>query len=194
MPDPFLQSVVQPEIRHLQFDFLRATEMAALNSIAWIGKGQKEAADAAACDAIRGMFDAMPMRGEVIVGEGIKDQAPGLFSGERVGQWQPWRPRVDIAVDPLDGTTNLSKGLPNAISCIAAAIRADDDQPALQDVPAFYMKKLAYPAVVRQAWIADPSLPLDIRAPLTDVIQLTARLLGKQVRDVVVMVLDRARN
>jgi len=181
-------------IRNMQFDFLRATEMAALNAISWIGKGEKEAADAAACDAIRGMFDAMEMRGSVVIGEGIKDQAPGLFAGERVGQWGDDSPRIDIAVDPLDGTTNLSKGLPNVISCVAAALRSDERVPALQYVPAFYMKKLAYPAVVRQAWVNDPKLPLDIKAPLPEVIALTAKVLGKRVPDVVVMVLDRPRN
>ena len=71
-----------------ELDFLRATEIAALNCMQWIGKGDKEAADAAACDAIRGMFDLMDIRGEVVIGEGIKDEAPGLFKGERVGTWR----------------------------------------------------------------------------------------------------------
>lgn len=181
-------------VRLLQFDFVRATEMAALNCLSWIGKGDKESADAAACDAIRGMFDVMDIRGEIIIGEGIKDEAPGLFAGERLGRWRPGTPRVDIAIDPLDGTTNFSKGLPNAISCIAVAVREDENTPALQFVPAFYMKKLAYPPVVRKAWIKDPGLPLDINAPMKEVIALTARLLEKNVRDVVVIVLDRPRN
>src|SRR6478609_1057452 len=89
-----------------EFDFLRATEIAALNCMQWIGKGSKEAADAAACDAIRGMFDIMDIRGEVVIGEGIKDKAPGLFKGERVGMWREGSPRFDIALDPIDGTTN----------------------------------------------------------------------------------------
>lgn len=182
------------EIRLVQFEFLRATEMAAINCYSWIGKGDKESADAAACDAIRGMFDLMDIRGEIAIGEGIKDRAPGLFAGERVGTWRDGTPRVDIAIDPLDGTTNLSKGLPNSISCIAVAVREDEDTPALQEMPAFYMKKLAYPPAVRTAWVKDSSLPLDINAPLADVIALTARLLQKSVRDVVVMVLDRPRN
>src|SRR5205807_298669 len=79
--------------RLVEFDFLRATEMAALNCMRWIGKGNKEAADAAACDAIRGMFDLMDIRGEVVIGEGIKDKAPGLFKGERVGMWRDGAPR-----------------------------------------------------------------------------------------------------
>lgn len=182
------------DLRLLEFDLLRAAEMAALNCVAWYGKGNKEAADAAACDAIRGMFERTAMRGEIVIGEGIKDEAPGLFAGERVGTWEAGAPRLDIAIDPLDGTTNLSKGLPNSICCIAAALRAQEDTPVLQGVPAFYMKKLAYPPVVRQAWVADPSLPLDINAPISEVISLTARLLGKSVRDIVVMIIDRSRN
>lgn len=182
------------ETRLIQFEILRATEMAAINCLPWIGKGEKEAADAAAVDAIRGMFDVMDVRGEVIIGEGVKDEAPGLFHGEKFGTWRDGSPRVDIAIDPVDGTTNVSKGLPNAISCIAAAVRYDDDVPALQFVPAFYMRKLAYPPAVRAAWIRDESLPLDINAPLKDVIELTAKILQKNVRDVVVMVLDRPRN
>ena len=111
-----------------EFDFLRATECAALNTLKWMGKGDKESADAAACDAIRGMFDIMNIRGEVVIGEGIKDQAPGLFKGEQVGLWQDDGPRFDIAVDPVDGTTNVSKGMPNAISCIAAASREESSR------------------------------------------------------------------
>ena len=180
--------------RLIEFDFLRATEIAALNCMQWIGKGDKEAADAAACDAIRGMFDLMDMSGEVVIGEGIKDNAPGLFKGERVGTWKEGSPRFDIALDPVDGTTNISKGMPNSISCIAAAMPEHGEGPALQDIPAFYLKKLAYPPLVRQAWVADPSLPISADAPLAEVIDLTAQILGKTVRDVVVMILDRPRN
>src|ERR1700737_163624 len=103
--------------RIIEFDFLRATESAALNTLEWIGRGEKEKADAAACDAIRGMFDLMDIRGEVVIGEGIKDEAPGLFKGERVGRWREGSPCFHIALDPVDGTTNLSKGMPNSLSC-----------------------------------------------------------------------------
>lgn len=180
--------------RLIEFDFLRATEIAALNSMQWIGKGDKEAADAAACDAIRGMFDLMDMCGEVVIGEGIKDDAPGLFKGERVGTWKPGAPRFDIALDPIDGTTNIAKGMPNSISCIAAAMPVQGAGPALQDIPAFYLKKLAYPPRLRQAWVADRGLPISVDAPLDEVIRITAKILGKNVRDVVVMILDRPRN
>src|SRR6185369_13444366 len=113
--------------RLLEFDFVRACENAALNSLSWLGRGEKELADAAACDAIRGMFDLMNICGEVVIGEGIKDEAPGLFKGERVGMWRIGAPRFDIALDPVDGTTNISKGMPNSISCIAAAIPENND-------------------------------------------------------------------
>ena len=179
--------------RQVEFDFLRATEIAALNTLQWLGKGQKEMADEAACDAIRGMFDLVDMRGEVVLGEGIKDEAPGLFTGEKVGTWKEGSPRFEIALDPVDGTTNASKGMPNSLSCIAAAAPNDNDY-CLADIPAFYMKKLAYPLEVRRAWIADNSLPIDIDAPLSDVIDITAKILQKDVRDVVVCLLDRPRN
>ncbi len=155
-------------------------------------KGDKEAADAAACDAIRGMFDLMDMSGEVVIGEGIKDNAPGLFKGERVGTWKAGSPRFDIALDPVDGTTNMAKGMPNTISCIAAAMPDGGEEAALQDIPAFYMKKLAYPPKVCRAWVADPSLPISVDAPLSEVIRITAQILGKTLRDVVVMILRSA--
>ena len=102
--------------RIIEFDFVRATEAAALNSLRWLGRGDKEAADAAACDAMRGMFDLMNICGEVVIGEGIKDDAPGIFKGEQLGTWLPGAPQFDIAIDPIDGTTNISKGAPNSIS------------------------------------------------------------------------------
>lgn len=180
--------------RQIEFDFLRATEIAALNTLQWLGKGQKELADAAACDAIRGMFDLVEMRGEITIGEGIKDEAPGLFKGEKVGTWRDSAPRFEIALDPIDGTTNVAKGMPNSLSCIAAAHAVEPGPPCLLDIPSFYMKKLAYPLAVRRAWIRDPKLPIDVDAPVGEVIDATARILGKEVRDVMVCVLDRDRN
>ena len=79
--------------RIIEFDFVRATEAAALNSLRWLGRGDKEAADAAACDAMRGMFDLMNICGEVVIGEGIKDEAPGIFKGEQLGTWLPGAPQ-----------------------------------------------------------------------------------------------------
>ncbi len=188
-------SIVSHDIERLiEMDFLRATELAALNTLQWLGKGQKEKADEAACDAIRGMFDLMDICGEVVIGEGIKDEAPGLFKGEKVGTWRKESPRFEVALDPVDGTTNVSKGMPNSISCIAASTPSPDGKPCLQDIPAFYMKKLAYPLAVRHAWMKDPSLPIDINAPIEEVIDVTAKILGKDKRDVVICALDRPRN
>src|SRR5438093_902297 len=136
--------------RIIEIDFLRATEAAALNSLKWLGRGDKEAADAAASDAIRGMFDLMNICGEVVIGEGIKDNAPGIFKGEQLGTWLPGTPQFDIAIDPIDGTTNISKGAPNSISCIAAASPEEGVKVALRDVPSFYMTKLSYgPRVIQ---------------------------------------------
>lgn len=180
--------------RSLELDFLRATEIAALNTLQWLGKGDKESADAAACDAIRGMFDLMNIRGTIVIGEGIKDEAPGLFIGEKVGRWGADDPQFDIALDPVDGTTNCAKGMPNSLSCIAATLVEEEGGSSLQDIPAFYLKKLAYPLAVRRAWMDDPMLPIDVDAPIEDVIEVTAKILGKEVRDVVVCALDRPRN
>lgn len=180
--------------RIFESDFLRATESAALIAHRWMGRGDKESADHAACDAIRGMFDLMDMRGEVVIGEGIKDEAPGLFKGEKVGTWPEGGPQFHIALDPVDGTTNVSKGMPNSVACIAAAMPTAEGVNALEDIPAFYMEKLSYPEKVRQAFIADPSLPISVEAPTEEVLKITAKILGKDIRDIVVMVLDRERN
>src|SRR5712672_3505911 len=141
--------------RIIEFDFVRATEAAALNALRWLGRGDKEAADAAACDAMRGMFDLMNICGEVVIGEGIKDEAPGIFKGEQLGTWVPGSPQFDIAIDPIDGTTNTAKGAPTPISCIDAASPEKGVKVALRDIPSFYMSKLAYgPDVIRSMKIA----------------------------------------
>src|SRR5262245_8768102 len=107
--------------RTIEFEFVRATENAALNVLPWLGRGDKEKADAAACAAINGVFDLVDISGEVVIGEGIKDNAPGLFLGDKLGTWRPGSPGFDVAVDPIDGTTNLANGLPNSISVMAAS-------------------------------------------------------------------------
>src|ERR1043165_850247 len=144
---PPLHSAYDVE-RVLEFEFVRATENAALNAMHWLGRGQKEAGDAAACDAIYGVFDILDVRGEVVIGEGIKDNAPGIFVGEKLGTGKPGTPRFDIALDPIDGTTNLAKGLPNSISVIAAAQVPDGAAHAMRHLPSYYSYKVAYgPAV-----------------------------------------------
>src|SRR3984893_3509208 len=179
--------------RIIEFDFLRATESAALNTLEWIGRGEKEKADAAACDAIRGMFDLMNICGEVVIGEGIKDDSPGIFKGEQLGTWLPGSPPFDIALDPIDGTTNISKGAPNSISCIAAASPEAGVKVALRDIPSFYMSKLAYgPRVIQYMHKRGDSL--DIDAPIPETLAIVARAVEKRVQDVVVMMLDRPRH
>src|ERR1700742_3726660 len=94
---PPLRSSLDLE-RVLEFEFVRATENAALKAISWLGRGEKEKADAAACAAIRGVFDILDVRGEVVIGEGIKDNAPGIFIGEHLGTWRMGSPRFSIAL------------------------------------------------------------------------------------------------
>jgi fructose-1,6-bisphosphatase II len=180
--------------RIIEFDFVRATEAAALNSLQWLGRGEKELADAAACDAIRGMFDLMNICGEVVIGEGIKDDAPGIFKGEHLGTWLPGAPAFHIALDPIDGTTNISKGAPNSITCIAAASPEKGVKEALRDIPSFYMMKLSYgPAVVRAMKIAGIET-VKLESPIEEILLTVAQALNKRVQDVVVMLLDRPRH
>jgi fructose-1,6-bisphosphatase II len=183
-----------PDIeRIIEFDFVRATEAAALNSLRWLGRGDKEQADAAACDAMRGMFDLMNICGEVVIGEGIKDDAPGIFKGEQLGTWLPGSPPFDIAIDPIDGTTNISKGAPNSISCIAAASPEEGVKVALRDIPSFYMSKLAYgPRVIQYMNKRGDSLHVDM--PIAEILGIVARAVDKRVQDVAVMMLDRPRH
>lgn len=180
--------------RIIEFDFVRATEAAALNSLPWLGRGEKEKADAAACDAIRGMFDLMNICGEVVIGEGIKDDAPGIFKGEHLGRWMPGAPPFHIALDPIDGTTNIAKGAPNSIACIAAASPEEGVDVALRDIPSFYMMKLSYgPEVIRTMKKLGIDM-LRIESPIDETLITVARALGKRVQDVVVMMLDRPRH
>jgi fructose-1,6-bisphosphatase II len=181
--------------RLLEFDFVRACENAALNAFQWLGRGEKEKADAAACDAIRGMFDNMDISAEVVIGEGIKDNAPGIFKGEQLGSWLPGTTKFDIALDPIDGTTNIAKGAPNSISCIAAAIPHQHTKSALKDIPSFYMKKLAYgPEIV--SYMRRNAAPKSVllNSPISANIEAVADILKKRVQDVVVLVLDRPRH
>jgi fructose-1,6-bisphosphatase II len=179
--------------RVLEFEFVRATENAALNAIHWLGRGEKEKGDAAACDAIYGVFDILDIRGEVVIGEGIKDNAPGIFVGEKLGTWKADSPRFNIALDPIDGTTNLSKGMPNSISVIAAAQVPEGAPQVMTNLPSYYSYKIAYgPAVATALQRAGGPCLLDM--PLPEVLQLAARALDKHVRDLVVMTLDRPRH
>jgi fructose-1,6-bisphosphatase II len=179
--------------RTIEFEFVRATENAALNVLHWLGRGDKESADAAACDAITGVFDLVDIAGEVVIGEGAKDNAPGLFLGDRLGTWKAGAPRFDIAVDPIDGTTNLANGLPNSISVMAASQREGGGPRVMQSIPSFYSMKLAYgPEVV--AAIAGGLTPLRLDDPLETVLRRVAEALGKRVQELVVVMLNRPRH
>jgi fructose-1,6-bisphosphatase II len=195
MASPGLPHLCSPDDleRVLEFEFVRATENAALNAIHWLGRGEKEEGDAAACDAIYGVFDLLDVRAEVVIGEGIKDNAPGIFVGERLGSWKADAPRFDIALDPIDGTTNLSKGLPNSISVMAAAQVPDGTPSVMRNLPSFYSQKLAYgPAVAAALGHLSNECLLDM--PLGEFLRLAGKALGKHVRDLVVMTLDRPRH
>jgi fructose-1,6-bisphosphatase/sedoheptulose 1,7-bisphosphatase-like protein len=123
--------------RNLALELVRVTEAGALAAGRWVGRGEKESADGAAVDAMRLMLDTVPMDGVVVIGEGEKDEAPMLFNGEEIGDGSP--PVVDIAVDPLEGTTLTARGMPSALSVIALSERGTMFNPG----PIVYMEKIA---------------------------------------------------
>ena len=180
--------------RNIEFEFVRATENAALNSIHWMGRGDKEAADAAACDAIYGVFDLVDICGEVVIGEGIKDNAPGIFLGDKLGRWKENSPRFDIALDPIDGTSNISKGLPNSISVMSAAYVPDNRERCMVNIPSFYVEKIAYGPQVAQAIRNNEVAAIRLETPFHRTLVIAATALKKRINDLVVVVLDRPRN
>ncbi|MFM9053398.1 MAG: fructose-bisphosphatase class II, partial [Solirubrobacterales bacterium] len=125
--------------RNLALELVRVTESAALAASRWIGRGDKEAADGAAVDAMRLLLDTVPMDGTVVIGEGEKDEAPMLYNGEAIGDGSP--PVVDIAVDPLEGTTLTARGFGGALAVIALSERGTMFDPG----PCVYMEKMAAP-------------------------------------------------
>src|SRR5262249_3077154 len=143
--------------------------------------------------AINGVFDLVNISGEVVIGEGAKDNAPGLFLGDKLGTWQPNSPRFDIAVDPIDGTTNLANGLPNSISVMAASELSPHGPSGMKSIPSFYSMKVAYgPEVVRA--LASGSTPINLDDPLERVLRRVAEALGKRVGELVVVMLNRPRH
>ena len=189
---PPLRSTLDLE-RLIEFEFVRATENAALQARKWLGRGEKELADAAACDAIYGVFDLLDVCGEVVIGEGIKDNAPGIFVGEHLGTWKPGAPRFNIALDPIDGTTNVGKGMPNSISVIAAAQVPEGAPSAMRNIPSFYSHKIAYGPAVVEALKAIGS-PILLDWPVEKVLTFVAKALDKNLGDLVVMTMDRPRH
>ena len=166
--------------RNIGFELVRATESAALRAARWMGRGDKIGADQAAVDAMRYSLDSVDMDGVVVIGEGEKDEAPMLYVGERVGNGQA--PAVDIAVDPVEGTTLLAEGMPGAIAVVAVAERG-----TLWATPGImYMEKIAVGEAAAGA--------IDISAPVESNIENVARALHKDIDDVTVVVLDRPRH
>jgi len=166
--------------RNLALEMVRVTEAAAVAAARWAGRGDKNAADGAAVDAMRFVLGGVSMDGVVVIGEGEKDEAPMLYNGERIGNGEP--PEMDIAVDPVDGTSLTAAGRNGALSVIALAERGSMFDPG----PCFYMNKIVVGPRGRGA--------IDITASATDNITALARQLRKPVQEISIVVLDRPRH
>ena len=166
--------------RNLALELVRVTEAAALAAARMVGRGDKEGADQAAVDAMRSVLDSISMDGVVVIGEGEKDEAPMLFNGEQLGDGSP--PQVDIAVDPLEGTRLTALGMPSAVAVIALSERGAMFDPG----PCVYMEKIA-----GGPEIADL---LDLDRPLPETLALIAERKRSDIRDVMVVMLDRERH
>jgi fructose-1,6-bisphosphatase II len=166
--------------RNLALELVRVTEAAAMAAARKMGYGDKQAVDQAAVDAMRAVLGSVPMTGTVVIGEGEKDSAPMLYNGEEIGNGQD--PQVDIAVDPVDGTTLTAKSQPNAIAVVALSDRGTMFDPG----PCVYMEKLA--AGPEGAGV------LDFEAPIGDNLSKLARAKGGDIGDLTVCILDRPRH
>ncbi|SFB26216.1 fructose-1,6-bisphosphatase II [Lentibacillus halodurans] len=165
--------------RSLTMEIVRVTEAAAQSSARWMGRGKKNEADDAATSAMRDVFDTIPMQGTVVIGEGEKDEAPMLYIGEELGTSSG--PKVDIAVDPVEGTNIVAQGTWNALAVIAIA-----DEKKMLHAPDMYMKKIAVgPEAVGK---------IDINASVLDNLKAVAEAKNKAVEDLVVIVLNRPRH
>lgn len=165
--------------RSLSMELVRITEAAAIASSKWMGRGLKNEADDAATTAMRNVFDTIPMRGIVVIGEGEMDEAPMLYIGEELGTGQG--PEVDVAVDPLEGTNIVAAGGWNALAVLAIADRGN-----LLNAPDMYMEKIAVgPESVGK---------IDINAPVIDNLRAVAKAKNKDIEDVVATVMNRPRH
>lgn len=165
--------------RSLTMELVRVTEAAAIASARWMGRGLKNEADDAATTAMRDVFDTVPMKGTVVIGEGEMDEAPMLYIGEKLGNG--YGPRVDVAVDPLEGTNIVASGGWNALAVIAVA-----DHQCLLHAPDMYMNKIAVgPEAVGK---------IDINAPVVDNLKAVAKAKNKDIEDVLVTILNRPRH
>ncbi len=167
--------------RNLALEFVRITEAAALASARWMGRGDEKAADQAAVDAMRRAFNSVRINGTVVIGEGERDEAPMLYIGEKVGIESDDVPAVDIALDPLEGTTICATGGVGATSVIAVAERGN-----FLHAPDTYMDKIACGPGALGA--------IDIDAPADVNIRSVAKALGKDISDVTVVILQRPRH
>ncbi len=172
--------VTETPDRNLALELVRVTEAAAMAAARWVGRGDKNGADGAAVNAMRQLIGSVSMDGIVVIGEGEKDDAPMLFNGEAVGDGIG--PQVDVAVDPIDGTTLCAKGMSNAISVLAVSERGSMYDPSA----VFYMRKL-----VTGPEAADV---VDITAPCADNLRHVAKAKGMSVADLTVCILDRPRH
>jgi fructose-1,6-bisphosphatase II len=166
--------------RNLAMELMRATEAAALAGGRWMGRGDKNAADGAAVEAMRVVLNSVAMDGIVVIGEGEKDEAPMLFNGEEIGDGSA--PAMDIAVDPIDGTTLTSLGRNNAIAVIAVSERGTMFDPG----PCVYMDKIAVGPAAADV--------IDIDAPVRANLKAVAKALGEDVDDITAVILDRPRH
>jgi fructose-1,6-bisphosphatase II len=166
--------------RNLALELVRVTEAAAMAAGRWVGRGDKNGGDGAAVDAMRKLIGTVSMRGVVVIGEGEKDHAPMLYNGEQVGDGNG--PDCDVAVDPIDGTTLMAKGMPNALAVLAVAERGAMFDPSA----VFYMEKLAVGPEAADV--------IDITAPVEENIRRVAKAKHSDVSDVNVCILDRPRH
>ncbi len=166
--------------RNLGLELVRATEAAALAAARWVGMGQKESGDRAAVDAMRVLLRTVRMDGTIVIGEGEKDNAPMLFNGESVGNGSG--PQVDVAVDPVEGTNLLAKGVHNSLAVLAVSERGTMYQPG----PAFYMDKLVVGPTA--------SGKVDLDASVAENLHAIAGAKGMRMEEITVVILDRARN
>ncbi|HWO67805.1 MAG TPA: class II fructose-bisphosphatase [Umezawaea sp.] len=166
--------------RNLALELVRVTEAAAMAAGRWVGRGDKNGGDGAAVDAMRKLIHTVSMRGVVVIGEGEKDEAPMLYNGEEVGNGDG--PDCDVAVDPIDGTTLMAKGMPNALAVLAVAERGAMFDPSA----VFYMEKLAVGPEAADV--------IDITAPIAENIRRVAKAKHIDVTDVTVCILDRPRH
>ena len=168
--------------RVLVLEMVRVTEAAAIAATALIGRGDEKAADAAAVEAMRQAFNELDFDGTVVIGEGERDEAPMLYIGEKVGRASPGSPKIDIALDPLEGTTLTAKAMPNALAVLAIA-----EEGGLLNAPDVYMEKIAIGPGYERGLVS-------LRRSPTANIEAIAKAKGVQPNEIIACVLDRPRH